>query len=386
MQDDAIDQDRQLRQTRDADQARLTEQRRLDEERDLLLEQEELEVRLRSHTAGRVDHGSASRHPSSEAAAARDPGHTLVFGQTAQGRPARSAPASSASNASAGDTPGRVKSGRSSPHMLGFLVFIAAAGFGTWLALSDRGAALRHQFTAVEAQQPAEVAPAASDAAVVPLPGPTPPQVADQSLVAPTPAPEPAVAPEAAQERTPPAAVPRNTGIIGEPDRSINAPAEPVVAVSSIPPAPAGASGTPILEVEQRLQAIETILTGIEAQLGRAESARGAPTSVAAPRSPVARSRRTPAANPTAQAKAAPAPTADTSTNRNAGQLLAVDVWGGVPSVVVGTGDPADPRIRVLRPGDTLNGVSLLRADPATGQATFGGGPANFTMTVKEGG
>ncbi len=153
MQDDAIDQDRQLRLTRDADQARLTEQRRLDEERDLLLEQEELEARLRSHTAGRVDHGSASRQTSAEAVVARDPGHALVFGQTAQGRPARSAPASSASNASAGDTPGRVKSGRSSPHMLGFLVFIATAGFGTWLALSDSGAALRHQFTAVEAQR-----------------------------------------------------------------------------------------------------------------------------------------------------------------------------------------------------------------------------------------
>lgn len=377
MQDDTIDQDRQLRQTRDADQARLTEQRRLDEERDQLLEQEELEARLRSHTAGRVDHGSASRHPPAEAVAARDPGHTLAFGQTSQGRSPRTATPSSASNASAGDTPGRVKSGRSSPSMLGFLVFIAAAGFGTWLALSDRGVALRHQFTAVEAQQPAEVAPAASNVAVAPLPGPAQPQVADQSLVAPTPAPEPAVAPVAAL---------RNTGVIGEPDRSINAPAEPVVAVASIQPAPAGASGKPILELEQRLQAIETILTGIQTQLERAESARGAPTSATAPRSPVARSRRTPAANPTAQAKAAPAPAADTSANRNAGQLLAVDIWGGVPSVVVGTGDPADRRIRVLRLGDTLNGVSLLRADPATGQATFGGGPANFTMTVKEGG
>ena len=377
MQDDTIDQDRQLCQRRDADQARLTEQRRLDEERDLLLEREELDARLRSHTAGQVDHGSASRHPSAEAVVARDPGHTLAFGQTAQGRSARSASPTSATNASACDTHGRVKSGRSSPHMVGVLAFIAAAGFGTWLAFSDRGAALRHWFTAVEVQQPGEAAPAGSDAAVAPLPGSAQPQVADQSLVAPAPAAEPAVAPLAA---------PRNIGVIGEPDRSINAPTEPAVAVASIQPAPAGASGTPIQEVEQRLQAIETILTGIQSQLGRAEFARDAPTSAAAPRSPGALSRRTPAANPTAQAKAAPAPAASTSANRNAGQLLAVDIWGGVPSVVVGTGDPADRRIRVLRPGDTLNGVSLLRADPATGQATFGGGPTNFTMTVKEGG
>jgi hypothetical protein len=69
------------------------------------------------------------------------------------------------------------------------------------------------------------------------------------------------------------------------------------------------------------------------------------------------------------------------------GQLLAVDLWAGQPSVVVGTGLPGDGRTRVLRPGEQFNGVALLSADPAAGTATFqvqGGRP--FTLSLKAGG
>jgi Meckel syndrome type 1 protein len=67
-------------------------------------------------------------------------------------------------------------------------------------------------------------------------------------------------------------------------------------------------------------------------------------------------------------------------------QLLSVDMWGGTPSVVVTSGLPDDKRIRTLRPGDTLNGVTLQSADPATGSATFSSDGKSFTLSTRTGG
>lgn len=140
-------------------------------------------------------------------------------------------------------------------------------------------------------------------------------------------------------------------------------------------------------EVLSKLAAIETRLDLIQAQLAR--SAALANSASSAPRQPAA-PRVRPAPAPTSRAStreltAATKPTPAAEARSRAGQLLAVDVWGGVPSVVVGTGDAADSRTRVLRPGDTHNGVSLLHADPVTGQATFSASGTTFTMHVKEG-
>ena len=67
------------------------------------------------------------------------------------------------------------------------------------------------------------------------------------------------------------------------------------------------------------------------------------------------------------------------------GELLAVDIWDGRPSVIVGTGVAGDGRIRVMQPGEQMNGIGLLMADVVKGRATFSarqGSP--FTLSVAE--
>lgn len=355
MQDDSIDQDRQLRQARDVDQARQAEQRRLEDERERLRLEEEEEERQR----GRSDAPRTSRRQTQEGAAASSTGSHSRFGS--------SAAALSAHSAGTDAAPGRVKAGKSSLPLLGLLVVTVAACAGSWLAFSDRGSALRHEFFAAQPLPQEEEARSALEPAEAPPAGPALPQVAaDQPLLTPAPAPLAGPAPANAPEAPAPAS-------------AATAPADSTISGNA-------ASGTPVLEVEQRLQSIETMLAGIQAQLGRVESARASAATASAPRPSAPRTQRNAAASGNAQAKAMPAVAAEPSPPRMAGQLLAVDVWGGTPSVVVGTGDLGDRRIRVLRPGDTHNGVSLLRADPATGQATFAAGTATFTMTVKDGG
>lgn len=354
MQDDSIDQDRQMRQARDVDQARQAEQRRLEDERERLRLEEEEEQRQR----GRSDAPRTSRRQTQEGAAASGAGLHSRFGS--------SAAALSAQSAGTDAAPGRVKAGKSSLPLLGLLVVTVAACAGSWLAFSDRGSALRHEFFAAQPLPSEDGARQALEPTEAPLAGPALPQVAaaDQSLLTPAPAPLAGPASAAAPEPAPAATAPADSTISGN-----------------------AASGTPALDVEQRLQTIETMLAGIQAQLGRVESARvsAATAPAPAPRPSTPRPHRNAAASGNAPAKPTPAVAAEPSPPRMAGQLLAVDVWGGAPSVVVGTGDPGDRRIRVLRPGDTHNGVSLLRADPATGQATFAAGTATFTMMVKDG-
>lgn len=142
-------------------------------------------------------------------------------------------------------------------------------------------------------------------------------------------------------------------------------------------------------EIVAKLAAIEARLELLQAQVSSSAS------SVSPPR-PAQRQQVTPRARPSTPAAGSRAssrdravaakPTPAAEARSRAGQLLAVDVWGGVPSVVVGTGDFADRRTRVLQPGDSHNGVSLLHADPVTGHATFSAAGTTFTMNVKEGG
>jgi hypothetical protein len=53
------------------------------------------------------------------------------------------------------------------------------------------------------------------------------------------------------------------------------------------------------------------------------------------------------------------------------GRLLSVDLWDGKPSAVVSTGDPADARVRVMQPGDTLNGITLREVNLQERSASF---------------
>lgn len=69
------------------------------------------------------------------------------------------------------------------------------------------------------------------------------------------------------------------------------------------------------------------------------------------------------------------------------GQLIAVDMWNGEPSVVVASGIPGDRRMRVLRPGDVVNGMALKSADPVSRTATFvAPGSPGLTLSVSHGG
>ncbi|WP_231879655.1 hypothetical protein [Comamonas thiooxydans] len=68
-------------------------------------------------------------------------------------------------------------------------------------------------------------------------------------------------------------------------------------------------------------------------------------------------------------------------------QLVSVDMWNGEPSVVVASGVPGDRSVRVLRPGDVVNGLSLKSADPVSRTATFvAPGSQGLTLSVSNGG
>lgn len=82
-------------------------------------------------------------------------------------------------------------------------------------------------------------------------------------------------------------------------------------------------------------------------------------------------------AKPVEQAKAKPkqdvavvAPAAAPAP-RPQNELLAVDVWDGVPSAVIGSGVPGDKRVKVLRAGDSDHGVTVKSVDLDGQRATF---------------
>ncbi len=146
--------------------------------------------------------------------------------------------------------------------------------------------------------------------------------------------------------------------------------------------------------MEQRLAALEAAVADLRSRAS-APSALAAPGNAATPgaerrgpstsahaqqhdtgRKPANRAVRPAVAEPVV---APPAPTIG-------GQLLSVDMWGGQVSVVVTTGLPGDTRTRTLKPGDSLNGVTLQSADPGSQTATFSAGGRSFTLSSRQGG
>ncbi len=165
-----------------------------------------------------------------------------------------------------------------------------------------------------------------------------------------------------------PAGRPQSTGTETEPDTG----------GAGQPPETAGADPA----LQQRLQTVETLVQELREQLARLEGQQSAFAATAA-RLTAQRSapRARPTSRPVASAPAAPEPAAP----KLAGRLLAVDSWGGVPSVIVGTGLPGDKRTRVMRPGDSYNGISLLEASRARGEATFMADGKPFKLTLQDG-
>ncbi len=157
-------------------------------------------------------------------------------------------------------------------------------------------------------------------------------------------------------------------------------------------------------ELMQRLQLLEGLVTQLVQQQRKA-AAKATPTASAAapsaekatatePATPVAQPRRTakpanvakaPTAKQAKQAKTS-APTAQPAPALG-GQLVSVDMWNGEASVVITSGLPGDRRMRVLRPGDVVNGMSLRSADPVSRSATFvAPGSQGLTLYVSQGG
>lgn len=195
-----------------------------------------------------------------------------------------------------------------------------------------------------------------------------------------------------------------------EPAASAMTVAAAVPAPESTPPAeaphpPAGPDNTELL---QRLQRIELLLAQLQKQLEQqaAATAVPAPDADAGVVGPVPAARPKPApvqkvakaTTPKAPAapkasqpvKAAPVQVAKQPTApapKLSGQLVSVDMWNGQPSVVVASGIAGDRRVRVLRPGDVINGLALRSADPVTQSATFAvPGSAGLTLYVSQGG
>jgi hypothetical protein len=127
------------------------------------------------------------------------------------------------------------------------------------------------------------------------------------------------------------------------------------------------------------VQSVETLVQELRGQLARLQGQQAELEAKAS--APRAAPRPRPAARAVAAAPTAPEPAAP----RLAGRLLAVDSWGGVPSVIVGTGLPGDKRTHVLRPGDTYNGVALVEASRARGEATFMADGKPFRLTLQDG-
>lgn len=92
------------------------------------------------------------------------------------------------------------------------------------------------------------------------------------------------------------------------------------------------------------------------------------PVSVAPVRRAAARKR------PKAVAKALPPVTRQ--------QLLSVDMWDGRPSVVMGNGDASNPRVKVMQPGDSFNGITLDEVDVRGQRATFSDGARSVSLDV----
>lgn len=146
--------------------------------------------------------------------------------------------------------------------------------------------------------------------------------------------------------------------------------------------------------------ALESRIASLEAQVAELRSRSYAPASPAAavaPATPGNDRRSVPAApHPSHQdaarkvagrsaRAAAPEPVAVPPPPTLGGQLLSVDLWGGQVSVVVTTGLPGDTRTRTLKPGDSVNGVTLQSADPSAQTATFWTGGRSFTLSARQG-
>ncbi|GKS87295.1 hypothetical protein AVMA1855_24105 [Acidovorax sp. SUPP1855] len=241
------------------------------------------------------------------------------------------------------------------------LTLIAWMAYGRWMH-SDVPLAPEPAQPAALAQ-PAEPAATADAAQAVPA-------AASASLAA---APKQASPPVAAASAVAPQALPEPT----HPELpAIDA--APTLASMPRPGTVEAGAAAPTDAQDQRLDRLESQLARIETLLTQRTANQAPPTAAAA----VAATRQL--VRPRAPA-AKPAAAAPPEAPKLAGQLLSVDIWDGRPSIVVGTGETADQRVRVLQQGDSYNGITLKSIDLAARRATFDVGQGRLVQLSVEG-
>jgi hypothetical protein len=77
-----------------------------------------------------------------------------------------------------------------------------------------------------------------------------------------------------------------------------------------------------------------------------------------------------------------PAATAVASQKQPTASVLAIDLWGGQPSVVVSKDGADGAELRFISPFETQGRVTLKRADVANQRATFATSAGEFTMSA----
>lgn len=153
------------------------------------------------------------------------------------------------------------------------------------------------------------------------------------------------------------------------------------VAAGASAPAPAPAA-RPTAQPAPMPQVAPAVVAPVAPQrlLVQAEPVKASPPVRAAQPQRVARAQ--PVAKPKAAEAEAPAKPQAASP-----RLISVDMWNGEPSVVVASGIPGDKRMRVLRPGDVVNGMALRSVDPVTLSVTFAGPESrSITLSMATGG
>jgi hypothetical protein len=122
------------------------------------------------------------------------------------------------------------------------------------------------------------------------------------------------------------------------------------------------------LEDSDRTQAEQIAALRISLEQAAARQAERPPHAVQANAAPARSPRRSPGAAP--------------SQKKPTASVLAVDLWGGQPSVVVAKEGADGAELRFIGQGETQGRVTLKRADVANQRATFATSDGEFTMGV----
>ena len=166
---------------------------------------------------------------------------------------------------------------------------------------------------------------------------------------------------------------------------------EPVTPPQSAPSAPARQASAPGVSGAQEDEAspLRASMEQLAARVSALEdSSRAQAEQISTLRSSLdqAAARQAERAAQAVQANTAPArsrrtsPAAAQPQKQPTASVLAVDLWGGQPSVVVGKDGADGAELRFISQGETHGRVTLKRADVATQRATFSTAAGEFTM------